>query len=157
MNEETPEKNIQNIHNYIDQPNMYQDIKGNEEGEQLIKTMKQLIATKFVNSLKAQLNKLVITRETGTSSQPQEQPQPQQPQRTHAAATYVSPPRPILPQATADAQQPAQKRTVEQIEGNEKREESPKSKAKSKSATTKPAADDPRTLSVHEEAQAKTI
>ena len=152
MNEETPEKNIQNIHNYIDQPNMYQDIKGTEEGEQLIKIMKQLIASKFVNALKIQLNNIVRTRETGTSSQQQpqqqqpQQQQQQQQQRTHAAATYVSPPRPILPQTIADTQQPTQKRTVEEIEGIEEREESPKSKAKAKSATTKPAADDPRTF-----------
>ena len=49
------------------------------------------------------------------------------------------------------------KRTVEHIEGIEEREESPKSKAKSKSATTKPAADDPRTLSLKERWNAHTV
>ena len=43
------------------------------------------------------------------------------------------------------------------IEGIEEREESPKSKAKAKSATTKAEADDPRTLSLEEQAKAETI
>ena len=83
------------------------------------------------------------------------QPQPQ-PQRTRAAA-FVSPPRPILPQAIADAPRAAQKRSVEQIAGIEAREESPKSKAKAKPATTKAESDDPRTLSLEEQAKSETI
>jgi hypothetical protein len=78
------------------------------------------------------------------------------PQRTRAA-TYVSPPRPILPKAIADAPQAAQKRTAEQIEGIEEREEILKVKAKAKSATTKAATDDPRALSLEEQAKAETV
>ena len=90
------------------------------------------------------------------------QPQPQRQQRTRApaaaaAAAYAPPPRPILPQAIADAPQGPQKRSVEEIEGIEEREISPKTKAKAKSTTTKAEASDPRALSLEEQARAETI
>ena len=76
-------------------------------------------------------------------------------QRTRASA-YVSPPRPILP-ISDQPKSPPKKRDVEQIEGIEEKEESPKSKARAKAATTKVEADDPRALTLEEQAKIDTV
>jgi hypothetical protein len=72
-------------------------------------------------------------------------------QRSRAAA-YVSPPKPLLPIGDKPST-PAQKRSVEQIEGIEEREEtqSPKSKAKARASV------DPSGLTLEERAKAETI
>ena len=149
---------IKDVHGYIDRDDVYGDIKGTP----LLEAIKKLVDGRFITKLRKDLKTLVSTQQGSTSSS--SQAIALQPQRTRAAATYVSPPKPILPQAITDTPQQAQKRNVEQIEGIEEREESPKSKAKAKSittkaksATTKPAADDPRTLSVDEQANVLTV
>jgi hypothetical protein len=155
---------IQQIHEYMEQPTVLGDIRGTP----LMEAVKNLVGHKFVNSLKKDLSRLVSTRKGASQSSSSSQaiapqPQPQRQQRTRAAAAaaaYVPPPRPILQQAIADAPQAPQgpqKRSVEEIEGIEEREISPKTKAKAKSTTTKAEASDPRALSLEEQARAETI
>jgi hypothetical protein len=113
----------------------------------------------FITQLRKDLNTLVSQSSSSSSSSSQAivpQPQPPPPQRTRAAA-YVSPPRPILPQAIADAPQAAQKRTVEQIEGIEEEKKLQKARLKLNQQQLKLQADDPRALSLEEQAKAETV
>ena len=140
---------IQEIHAYMDRPDVYGDIKGTP----IMKAVKALVDDTFVSHLKKDLEKLVSMSRGPTPSASSSAVVPAQ--RTRAA-TYVSPPKPILPIADQPKSQP-QKRDAEQIEGIEEREESPKSKARAKASTTKVEPDDPRALSLEEQAKATTV
>ena len=115
--------------------------------------IKELVDDTYVSRLKKDLESLVTASRGPTPSASSGAVVPAQ--RTRAS-TYVSPPRPLLPVGDR-ASTPAQKRSAEQIEGIEEREESPESKARAKAATTKVEADDPRALSLDEDSRATTV
>jgi hypothetical protein len=114
------------------------------------KELLELINFSFIEQLRRDVE--ILIRRLSKTTIPSKQ-------RTRA---YVQPPTinfPILPKtAIADKpSSPAQKRTAEQIEGIEEREETKTPKAKAKSGTTKAATDDPRALSLEEQAKAETV
>ena len=98
----------------MDRPDVYGDIKGTP----LMKAVQALVDDTYVSRLKKDLEKLVSMSRGPTPSASSGVVGPAQ--RTRAA-TYVSPPKPILPIADTPST-PAQKRSVEQIEGIEERE-----------------------------------
>ena len=138
----------EHIIDHIEKLDYYKVLKHYEPD--VYKEFIKLINFNFVEQLRRDVE--ILIRRLSKSTNPSKQ-------RTRA---YVQQPTlnfPIVPKMaiTDKPSSPAQKRTVEQIEGIEEREENPKSKAKAKSATTKPAADDPRTLSLEEQAKAETV
>ena len=91
---------------------------GNIKGTPLMSDIKKLVDDTFVSDLKKDIESLVTMTKGPTPSASSGAVAPAQ--RTRAA-TYVSPPKPLLPIADTPST-PAQKRSVEQIEGIEERE-----------------------------------
>ena len=148
---ETSSNLIQQIREYAERP----DVLGNIKGTPLMNAIKKLVNSTFVSRLKKDIESLVTMTKGPTPSDSSGAVAPAQ--RTRAA-TYVSPPKPILPIAE-NPSTPAQKRSAEQIEGIEEREEtqSPKSKAKAKASATTAEAVDPSGLTLEERAKAETV
>ena len=81
---------------------------------------------------------------------------PRAPPPKASQTVFVPPPKPILPIAD-QPRSPPQKRDATQIEGIEDLEESPKSKARAKAATTRVEADDPRAFTLEETAKVESV